>query len=405
MLGQSFRFAVQGLIHRKLRSWLTMLGIFIGIAAVVALVSLSQGLQVAIQEQFSKIGADKIFIQPKGTFGGFNSDAARLTVSDKDKIARVAGVDEATTYTFKVGLLSIEDENLPVFTSGVPEDQAERALFIEIGTFEMESGKWFGAGDRDKIVIGNDFARNEVLDKRLKLGDTVKVNGETFKVSGILTRIGDPGVDGGVFIDENAMRDAFNLDSEETQFIGVRLQKGVAINTVQERIERELRKAHNVDEGKEDFEVQTPEELLATFNTIFGIIQAVLIGIASISLVVGGIGIMNTMYTSVLERTQEIGVMKAIGARNGNVLTLFLFESGLLGLVGGAIGILLGMGMSKLVEIIASTAFGSPLIRAAFPVSLVIGALAFAFIVGVASGVLPAYQAAKLQPVDALRYE
>jgi len=405
MLGQSFRYAVRSLTHRKLRSWLTMLGIFIGIAAVVALVSLSQGLQVAIQEQFSKIGADKIFISPKGSFGGFESDAAQLTVTDKERLARVAGVDEATTYVFKPGVISLEDENVPVYVSGLPEDPQEFDLVIEIGTWELESGRWFDEQDRDKAVIGNDFARAEILDRRVRLGDVVLINDAPFEVVGILTRIGDPGTDGGVLINEEAMRDVFGLDDEETNFIGVRIEQGADIAVVQERLERELRKSHNVEEGQEDFEVQSPEELLAIFNTIFGIIQAVLIGIASISLVVGGIGIMNTMYTAVLERTQEIGVMKAVGARNGDVLTLFLFESGLLGMVGGAIGVLLGMGMSKLVEIVASQAFGSPLIRAAFPPYLIVGALLFAFVIGVASGVLPAYQAAKLPPVEALRYE
>ncbi|MBI4145289.1 ABC transporter permease [Candidatus Woesearchaeota archaeon] len=405
MLGQSFLYAARGLAHRKLRSWLTMLGIFIGIAAVVALISLSEGLKVAIDEQFSKIGADKIFVLPKGTFGGFESDAARLTVSDKDRLARIPGVDEATTYVFKAGLISLEDENVPVYVTGIPEDAQERALSIEIGTWEIESGKWFDGGDGDKVVIGNDFARTEILDDRLKLGDSVKVNDGTFEVVGILTRIGDPSTDGGVFIDEDMMRDAFGLDDEETNFIGVRLQRGADIAVVQERMERELRKAHDVDEGKEDFEVQSPEELLATFTAIFNIIQAVLIGIAAISLLVGGIGIMNTMYTAVLERTQEIGVMKAVGARNRDILSLFLFESGLLGMAGGVVGIVLGMGLSKGVELVASQVFGSPLIRAFFPIYLIVGALAFAFFVGVLSGVLPAYQAARLQPVDALRYE
>lgn len=405
MLGQAFLYASRGLTHRKLRSWLTMLGIFIGIAAVVALVSLSQGLQVAIEEQFSKVGADKIFISPKGTFGGFESNAAQLTVSDKDRIKRVVGIDEVTTYVFKAGTISLEDENYPVYVSGVSEDRKEYDLTIEIGTWEIEQGKWFEPDERDKVVVGNDFWRNELLDRRLRLGDVVTIQGAEFEVVGVMKRIGDPSTDGGVVINEDAMRDAFGLTDEETSFIGARLEQGADIDTVQERIERELRKAHNVEEGKEDFEVQSPEELLATFNTIFGIITAVLAGIASISLVVGGIGIMNTMYTAVLERTQEIGVMKAVGARNGDVLTLFLFESGLLGLVGGGIGVLLGMAMSKSVEIIASSAFGSPLIRAAFPPFLIIGALLFAFIVGVASGVLPAYQAARLPPVEALRYE
>ncbi|MBI4151072.1 ABC transporter permease, partial [Candidatus Woesearchaeota archaeon] len=369
------------------------------------LVSLSQGLKVAIAEQFDKIGGDKIFIQPKGTFGGFESDAAQLTVSDKDRLARVTGVDEATTYIFEVGLLSLDDENVPVYISGIPEDAKERALVIEIGTWELERGKWFDKGYGDSIVIGNDFARTEVLDRMLRTGDIVDVNGKKFTVTGILKRIGDPGTDGGIFIDETALRGLLGLDAEQTSFIGVRVEKGADMKLVQERLRHELRQAHDVGKGQEDFEVQSPEDLLAVFNTIFGIIQVVLVGIAAISLIVGGIGIMNTMYTAVLERTSEIGVMKAIGARNRDVLTLFIIESGVLGLVGGLIGVMIGSAMSKSVELVAGAAFGSPLIRAVFPLSLLIGALVFSTFIGVASGVLPAYQASHLPPVEALRYE
>ena len=133
--------------------------------------------------------------------------------------------------------------------------------------------------------------------------------------------------------------------------------------------------------------------------------QAVLVGIAAISLLVGGIGIMNTMYTSVLERTKEIGTMKAVGARNSDILLIFLMESGLLGLVGGAIGIAIGFGLGKGTEYIAGMYLGSGLLRAVFPWYLILGALAFSFIIGSLSGALPAVQASRLKPVDALRYE
>jgi putative ABC transport system permease protein len=131
----------------------------------------------------------------------------------------------------------------------------------------------------------------------------------------------------------------------------------------------------------------------------------VLVGIAAISLIVGGIGIMNTMYTAVIERTKEIGTMKAVGARNSDVLLVFLFESGLLGLVGGAIGIAIGYGLGKSAEYAATMALGTDLLQASFPWYLILGALAFSFVIGTMSGILPALQAAKLKPADALRYE
>ncbi|MBI2047205.1 FtsX-like permease family protein [Candidatus Pacearchaeota archaeon] len=138
---------------------------------------------------------------------------------------------------------------------------------------------------------------------------------------------------------------------------------------------------------------------------MFGIVNAVLVGIAAISLLVGGVGIMNTMYTAVLERTREIGTLKAIGAKNSDVLLLFLFESGMLGLVGGAIGIVLGFGISKAAEYIAAAALGTGLLKASFSLALVAGALFFSFAIGALSGVMPAIQASRLKPVDALRWE
>jgi len=135
------------------------------------------------------------------------------------------------------------------------------------------------------------------------------------------------------------------------------------------------------------------------------VVEAMIVGIAAISLLVGGVGIMNTMYTSVLERTREIGIMKAIGARNGDILAIFLIESGMLGAVGGIVGILIGMGLGKATEIIAQQAMGSELLKAQFTPELIIGALMFSFVIGAVSGALPARNAASLKPVDALRYE
>ncbi len=143
---------------------------------------------------------------------------------------------------------------------------------------------------------------------------------------------------------------------------------------------------------------------MESFQVILNIIQIFLIGIAAISLVVGGIGIMNTMYTSVLERTKEIGIMKSIGAKNSDILIIFLIESGILGLIGGLIGIILGMSFSKLIELGAKLA-GYGMIQVSFPLLLILGTLLFSFLIGTISGVLPARQASKLKPVDALRYE
>ena len=180
---------------------------------------------------------------------------------------------------------------------------------------------------------------------------------------------------------------------------------GFDVTSVADGIERKLLQIKNEKQDQETFIVQTSEQLLTSFTNIFNIVQGVLVGIAAISLLVGGIGIMNTMYTSVLERTKEIGTMKAVGAKNSDILQIFLFESGLLGLVGGAIGVAMGVGLGKGVQYIATAALGTNLLQASITFPLIAGALAFSFIIGSLSGILPALQAARLKPADALRYE
>ena len=160
-----------------------------------------------------------------------------------------------------------------------------------------------------------------------------------------------------------------------------------------------------VTEKTQDFDILTPEELLGSVQDILNIITAFLAGVAAISLIVGGIGIANTMYTSVLERTSEIGVMKAIGAQNKDILMIFLIESGLLGFVGALIGVVLGYGVSKGIEYIAINQLNTNLLQAAAPFYLILGCLAFGFIIGSVSGLTPARKAAKTNVVDALRYE
>ena len=157
-------------------------------------------------------------------------------------------------------------------------------------------------------------------------------------------------------------------------------------------------------EWEKDYTIQTPDDIIDSLGNILLVVQAILVGIASISLIVGGIGIMNTMYTAVLERTGEIGIIKSIGARNSTVLLIFLFESGMLGLVGGLIGLLLGVILSLTVQFFGTLYFGTQLLNASFPTYLMIGALLFSFSVGSFAGTFPAVRASRLKPVDALRY-
>jgi len=265
-------------------------------------------------------------------------------------------------------------------------------------------GRGIKEGDKFKVVVGYNHIYKNTWERPLKIGSTIQMEGYDFKVVGVLEKIGNPIDDNIIYLPKETLKEILNIEDEESQIVVNVYQEFNPIDVAKD-IERKLRKSRGEKEGQETFDVQTSEQMLESFNSIFGIVQAVLVGIAAISLLVGGIGIMNTMYTAVIERTREIGVMKAIGARNLDILFIFLFEAGLLGLVGGTIGIGIGIGLGKGVEYIASTMLDTDLLQAIFPLYLIIGALFFSFLIGTLSGILPAMQATKLRPADALRYE
>ena len=403
MVKDYFLLAYRSARQRKLRSILTMIGIFIGIAAVVALISLSQGLKNAVAEQFVKLGSDKLIVQAAG--GGFGPPgtgvSVYLTKKDKEVIEKTSGVDIVVGRLIRT--IKIEQDDEQRFTYGVsfPEDKEEQKLVIESNDYQIEQGNLLESNSKTILVIGHNL-QTDFFNRDLALRNKVMIQSKIFEIGGILKKSGNPQKDNNILLPEKAMRDILNVP-EDYDIIAVKVKAGEDPTFVMENIKKELRRAHNLKEGKEDFTVQSPQQLISSLNTILIIIEGVLVGIAAIALIIGGIGIMNTMYTSVLERTREVGILKSLGATNQNILLLFLVESGLLGLLGGVIGIILGFSISKTVEFIAYQAYESPLIQANISLSLIFGALLFSFIIGALSGTLPARQAAQLKPVDALR--
>lgn len=404
MILDYFRLGFKNIRTRRMRSWLTMLGIFIGIAAVVALISIGQGLQVAITQQFESLGKDKIIIQPKvlGPPGSYATENLKLTSKDVNTIEKIQGVQWVVGYLSKQGQAEFKDESKFEYVIGL--EPSEMQYLLETQPYGLLEGRLLKQGDKYNILVGYSHAYGTIWEKLVTIGDTIKIQGQEFKIVGIFERSGNPFDDGAFYMPKETMKELYNITDEESQLV-VKVEQGEDPVQISKEIERKLRKARGEKEGQETFQVQTADQLLKSFTNIFNIVQAVFVGIAAISLVVGGIGIMNTMYTAVLERTREIGIMKAVGAKNSDILTLFLIESGILGLAGGAIGVIIGMGLSQAVSTIASQALGTNLLKAYFPWYLIVGALAFSFIVGCASGALPAIQASKMRPVDALRYE
>ncbi len=392
--------AVRNILNRRRRSWLTIIGIFIGIAAVVALVSMGQGLNQAVVGEFERIGADKVFVTPGGDpTTSFTQSASALGTSDLDAVRRTRGVDDAGGALFRSARVEYRDQSAFTTVIGLP---AGSELLQESFAFEVEDGRMIRDTDRSGAVIGSRVA-DGIFDEEVDLRRKVSFAGNEFRVVGILEATGDTQIDAAVIVPYDRAQELFDA-GDVYDYVVARQQPGFEPEEVQENIERELRNERGLDEGDEDFTVSTPQDILGSFQSILGIIQAIVVGIASISLLVGGVGIMNTMYTAVTERTREIGVMKAVGAEDRQVLTLFMLESGMIGLLGGVMGVLLGLGISQ-AFVYAARQFSALPLEASIDPVLIAGSLLFAFLVGTISGTLPARNAAKLDPVDALRYE
>lgn len=409
MFTDYLKFAVKSIKHRKLRSWLTMVGIFIGIAAVVSLISLGQGLQDTINEQFQKVGGNRIIITPGGGITGVGAMAAsdyssaKLTDHDVGVVKRVRGVENARGMWTKSMKVEFKGEYKYVMVFGVPTDAESQDLFKKIDYFVVDEGRYLSNGDRYNAIIGVKFTK-DLFKEKIKRGDRIYVEEQEFEVVGINKRAGNPIHDSKLTIPIDVARELSQTKEKEVSRIAVETEDSFKPSDVAEDIKKALRRDHGLKEGEEDFTVQTMEQLVRSFSAVLNIVRVVLTGIAAISLIVGGVGIMNTTYTSVLERTREIGVMKSVGAQNSDILLIFLIESGILGLVGGVIGCILGVGFSKTVEFAAAKYFDSLPLKAYLSWDLILGVMAFSFIIGCISGAMPARQASRLRPVDALRF-
>jgi len=403
-----FKIATQSLARRKLRSWLTLIGIFIGIAAVVALISLGQGMEQAIVGEFQKIGGDVLMIQVDSNLGSVGEGTAKnpLTIKDAEFLEGLGGIKTMTYYVF--GSVKVEYQGITHYHNviGVPTEQSRLELFNSFySSYGFEEGRSLEAGDKNSIVMGWYHKVKGLWDgKNVNVGDKIIINDNNFHVVGIIGPTGSPQDDKQLLMTERAFR-KYVQDTKRVDMIILKVQDKESVEKTADEVTRQLARYRGLKVEDKDFTVQTPEDILKSFKKILNIVQAVLIGIALISLFVGGIGIMNTMYTSVVERNKEIGIMKAIGARNEDIFALFFIESGLLGLTGGIMGIIIGTGMAWLVELISSQVLGKSFLQAYFSWELFLGAVLFSFIVGALAGTLPAIQATKQKPADTLRDE
>jgi putative ABC transport system permease protein len=409
----SVKSAADSLTHGKMRSILTMLGIVIGIASVIILMSIGQSAQDLILNQVEGIGSNLIFIIPGGTNGKFQSPAAAqgiviktLVQNDVDALSREPSISAVVPLVSGAANAVYNDNNLNITYQGTT------ANFFPVRNYVLANGYAFTDEDvaayNHVTVIGSDLANTLFGPNIDPVGKTIRLGNVSFRVDGVLKPMGTG--PGGVNQDDLAL---IPVTVAQNQMLGINYFQYLIvegnpeynISFVTSRIQSVLEQDHGItNSADDDFTVETQAQILSVLSTITSVLTYFLAAIASISLVVGGIGIMNIMLVSVVERTKEIGLRKAVGATEGDILQQFLIEAILLTFVGGVIGIALGalfVGLVYLVLIyVVMTSW-----TFALPVSAVILAVAFSSITGLIFGIYPARKAARKNPIDALRYE
>ncbi|MEM4247202.1 MAG: ABC transporter permease, partial [Candidatus Woesearchaeota archaeon] len=263
-----FIIAFRNVRRRRRRTILTMLGIFIGIAAVVALVSLGQGLQAMIDAQFEKIGADKIIIQAKEIGYGGQNVPGQLTKHDLDIVQRTKGVANAAGTLFRGGLVQFNNVQRTQFMMGLPDKKEEADLMKQMNSWEIMEGRELSHKDNGKAVIGNDLAYKNLFNKEIRVGNKIEISGKTFEVVGILKRVGDPGTDTSVTIPEEEAREITG-EQEAYSYIVAQSAAGLNPEEVADNIEKAIRRDRHQKEGREDFSVQSSTELIESFMKVF----------------------------------------------------------------------------------------------------------------------------------------
>ncbi len=398
-----FAFAWTNITHKKVRSWLTLLGIFIGVMSVVALISLGDGLKAAVNAQFGVSSTEVISVQASGlNYGPPGSGAVNpLTIDDVNAIERLSSVEVAIPRVIEQGKLEFNDIVGFGYATNIPDGE-ERKLLYDIIDIEAEQGRMLKDGDSNKVLLGANFGEDgSGFGKKIVPGNTILLEDKRFEVVGIMKKKGSFIFDNIVVLNERDLQSLME-NPDRVDVIAVKVRDKSLMDKTKEDIEKLLRKRRDVNIGEEDFQVQTPQSILKTVNDVLTGIQVFIVLIAAISILVGAIGIVNTMTTSVLERKSQIGVMKAIGAMNIDIFMQFFLESGMMGLLGGVVGTIIG----ELIAFGGTNAINTFLgAETTFKINfiLVIGALLGSFVIGAVSGIVPALKAAKQHPVEALR--
>ncbi|MFH0832478.1 MAG: ABC transporter permease [Candidatus Aenigmatarchaeota archaeon] len=410
-LQKSFQLAVNILFHSKLRSWLTILGIVIGVAAVVAIISLGSGMQSELSSRLSGLGADVITISPgssrafgvfiggsrDGSPGSTQSSSKNLTIKDMQVIKTVDNIKYIQGTVSGRGEVYYLSEKVTASIEGV-----DPMVWSKTTTSELSSGRLFGPSDYDVVIIGSRLAES-TFKQPLVLNRIITIEGKSFKIVGILKESGAMGGgDNTIIMPIDAARNTLE-DMSQTAFdsIIVNVENSDIVEQTTTAIDEKLMLSRHVTEKAKDYTVTSSKAMQETVSETMSSMTLFLTAIAAVSLIVGAVGIANTMFTTVLEKTHEIGIMKSIGAMNRDILAIFILNSILVGVVGGILGVILGSMVAPFISLGQGRMSMSGLVT---PELWVLG-MTIAILTGVISGVIPAYRASKLKPVDALRYE
>jgi putative ABC transport system permease protein len=404
MIKDYFTLAIKNLQKRGIRSWLTLLGIVIGVAVVISLVFLGNGLKMAVMNQFGMDATEIISVQAGGlnAFGPPGTGVVNpLTIKDLEEIEKLSSVKRAIRRNIGSVETKFDGKAAISFVTNVPLE--ERRFIQEIGNIEIERGRFFEGSDSRKVVLGYNFlvGKTSLTDKEIFPGNRITINDEKYEVVGITKRKGSFIQDNVIFMTDEDMQRAINY-GDNIDIIAVQPENAQRMEETVRDIERVLRRTRNVKEGEEDFEVSTPEASLAMINDIITGVQIFIILVAAISIFVGIVGIINTMTTSVLERRRDIGIMKAVGAKNSQVFLQFFVEAGMLGLVGGIIGVLFGI-LVGWVGILALGNFLATDLNLEIDWIVIISVFVGSFLIGGIAGIAPAIKAANQNPVEALK--
>ena len=397
---ESVRYSLRNLKKRKARSFLTIFSIFVGITTIFIFISFGWGLYNYIGELTSEGSADKIIVQVKGTAAPGLDDSFKLTDDDLQAVKNTAGVYEASGVYFKVAQIK-QDQTLR-YTFLIAYDP-DKPLIMEFFNIGVEKGRMLKSNDNKKVLLGyNYLIKDKIFPKPLDLNQKIQIQDEELRVVGFLETVGSPPDDAQIYITNEYLEELYPGNNSYGWIIA-RVDQ-TKIDSVIKNVERNLRQERGLDKGKEDFYVQSFEDMIEAYGSALNIVIGFVVLIALISVLVSVVNTSNTMITSVLERVKEIGVIKSIGAKNSEIFKIFLFESGFLGFIAGVIGVLLGWILTAVgYKILDSLGWG--FLQPHYSIWLFLGAILFATLTGAISGVIPAIKASRINPVDALRYE